>query len=448
MENTVARRATGIALMAIMVAGGMTIAFPGATPDVMAEPRKLANLGVSTTMFGGPMVVEIIVQDPNLDDTGIEQGEPDVTFDGKNLRMIQGDDGYWYAYVANARIVELFESTDTANNNRLGNKAGTGIDFGTYCPNPGEWILGRDNAFAETATVYTPSKTPCQWQNPADGSGISDIAVNNVVRSAPSPSTPGGSGSTGVDDNVGNNDLRNQNLWPFVQAFGDISDDSTIKVIYNKGGSPQEIEIRYEADMDDLASFDVDRSKYPHDAHVHLEISDNILNIDPTDDDIWTWAIARDTSNNFVTFAYYQLFDSGGQIANNVTVGNDPAARVQDGALRITAAERAAAEFGDSGTLTIDRNDAAVNVVASGNGAVSVNAVNDLGEHRLSGLLTAAETAQNSGVFESTDGDSESGLRTTGNADRREVDFTINYADTAKNWFVGYTTAVVSMDTA
>ncbi|MDA8009646.1 MAG: hypothetical protein MPK75_08065, partial [Alphaproteobacteria bacterium] len=137
MENTVARRATSIALMAIMVAGGMTIAFPSSTPDAMAEPRRLANLGVSTTMFGGPMVIEIIVQDPNLDDTGIEQGEPDVTFDGKNLRMVQGDDGYWYAYVANAKMIEEFEDTAKRTAHMLTNEDGTGLDFGTMCT-PGE----------------------------------------------------------------------------------------------------------------------------------------------------------------------------------------------------------------------------------------------------------------------------------------------------------------------
>ncbi|MDA7959068.1 MAG: hypothetical protein MPI95_08335, partial [Nitrosopumilus sp.] len=77
----IARRSASITLMAIMVAGGMTIAFPEAVPEAAAaEPRKLANLGISSTIFGGPMVLEIVVQDPNIDDTGIQQGAPDVTF--------------------------------------------------------------------------------------------------------------------------------------------------------------------------------------------------------------------------------------------------------------------------------------------------------------------------------------------------------------------------------
>ena len=439
MENTVARRATSIALMAIMVAGGMTIAFPGATPDAMAAPRSLANLSVSTTMFGGPMVIEIIVQDPNLDETGQTQGEPDVTFDGKDLRMIQGSEGYWYAYVANARIVDLFESEDGENNNLMGNKLGTGFDFGTFCADPDEHILNNQKEFADTADVYTASNLPCEYPSLGVTYGADLLkTANNVVRSAPSPSTPGGSGSTTETDNVGNNDLRNVNFWPFIQAFSDISDDSTIKVIYNKGGSPQSIDVRYEADMDDLASFGVDRSKYPHDAHVHLKIEDNILNIDPTDEDIWTWSADADN-----THAYYMMFNSEGNIAANVTDGTNTAVNINHDALMISSGERASTEFGDSGTLTFDLG-TALTVAPAGNGVTSTGT----GMTDISNLVTVTETAQNSGVFDNTDGDSNADLRTGATSIGREKPFTIDYADSAQNWFVGHFTAVVAMDAA
>ncbi|MDA7944172.1 MAG: hypothetical protein MPJ06_09285, partial [Nitrosopumilus sp.] len=443
MENTVARRATSIALMAIMVAGGMTIAFPGATPDAMAAPRSLANLSVSTTMFGGPMVIEIIVQDPNIDETGERQGEPDVTFDGKDLRMIQGSEGYWYAYVANARIVDLFESEANTGNNLLGNRIGTGLDFGTFCEDPDEHILNNQKEFADTADVYTASSAPCEYSQYTTPENLINTGgfntANNVVRSAPAPSTPAGSGSAGEDDNVGNNDLKNVRLWPFIQAFSDISDDSTIKVVYNKGGSAQEIDIKYEADMDDFASFDVDRSKYPHEAHVHLKIEDNILNIDPTDEDIWTWTATLDDGAP-ITDVYYQMFDSEGTPASNVTTGGDAAANIDTAALVISADERATAEFGDSSSLVFDLN-GALTVTGSGNGAVAAGGA-------LTNLVTLAEDGQNSGVFETTDGDSLSGLRTMNDPDMREVPFTIDYADSARNWFVGYSTAVVNMDAA
>ena len=76
MDNTVARRATSIALMAIMVAGGMTIPFPGTPPQAIAAPRRLANLGLSTTMFGCPNEGQILAKDPDIVCPGIEQGAP------------------------------------------------------------------------------------------------------------------------------------------------------------------------------------------------------------------------------------------------------------------------------------------------------------------------------------------------------------------------------------
>src|ERR1700687_965515 len=51
--------------------------------------------------FYGPTVVEVIVSEPN---NQLDQalGEPHVTVDGKNLRMVQGTDGNWHAFFANA----------------------------------------------------------------------------------------------------------------------------------------------------------------------------------------------------------------------------------------------------------------------------------------------------------------------------------------------------------
>ncbi|RNJ80410.1 MAG: hypothetical protein EB829_00320, partial [Nitrosopumilus sp. H8] len=68
MNSAILRKMTSITLMTIMVAGGLTIAVPGVTPDAFAAPKELANLGVSSTIFGGPMVVEIIIKDSNIDD--------------------------------------------------------------------------------------------------------------------------------------------------------------------------------------------------------------------------------------------------------------------------------------------------------------------------------------------------------------------------------------------
>ncbi|MDA7940586.1 MAG: hypothetical protein MPJ04_08680, partial [Nitrosopumilus sp.] len=452
----IARRSASITLMAIMVAGGMTIAFPEAVPEAAAaEPRKLANLGISSTIFGGPMVLEIIVQDPNIDDTGIQQGAPDVTFDGKDLIMIQGDDGYWYAYVANVdmiRHVEAFMESDRGESlagsspdfrNGYVNAPGTGMDFGRECigDQADAIITGKD--FSADA-VFVANVT-CG----SESGQTTDVSVraNNVMRSAKTPSTPGGVGSD-PGDNIGNNGMTSLAYWPFIQAFDDISDDSRIKVTYNKGGSPQEITIKYESDMDDLASLTLDRENYPHESFVHMTLEESLFNIDPTDEDVWSWH----GDNGDV---YYYIFNSD----RTVSLGD-----TETDGLNLSADLLSRIDFGTSGPIRFDRNpltnldgnpevlmltprDEAVEdgQMPTGNGDRFVG--RDFGDG--GPFVTVKETGANTGIFTNTDGRSTSDLMTN-DADSigREVPFGFTYADTAQNWFVGFTTGSVNMDEA
>ena len=76
-------------------------------PVIEVEASSNPNLFVSAenpqfdNHFSGSMVIEVVVIDPNLSDTGEGKGEPDVTINGKSLRMVQATDGSWYAYFAN-----------------------------------------------------------------------------------------------------------------------------------------------------------------------------------------------------------------------------------------------------------------------------------------------------------------------------------------------------------
>ncbi len=102
MNNEIGRKITSLTLMTIMIAGGMTFALPGVMP--VAHAQANANLFVSveesfsSDRFGGAMVVEVVVNDPDLKDTDEAETEPDVTVNGKILRMAQATDGNWYAY--------------------------------------------------------------------------------------------------------------------------------------------------------------------------------------------------------------------------------------------------------------------------------------------------------------------------------------------------------------
>ncbi|MEX2313420.1 MAG: hypothetical protein WD650_05455, partial [Nitrosopumilaceae archaeon] len=129
MNNEIGRKITSLTLMTIMIAGGMTFALPGAMP--VAHAQANANLFVSVEQsfkpdrFGGAMVVEVVVNDPALKDTDETESEPDVTVNGKRLRMAQATDGNWYAYVADRNMANAADKLSLAN--------GTSLDFGESC---------------------------------------------------------------------------------------------------------------------------------------------------------------------------------------------------------------------------------------------------------------------------------------------------------------------------
>ena len=104
MQDTARRKAASLALMTIMLAGGMTIAMPGEPPQAAAQT---GTLSVSATgAFGGPQILEIVVDDPSRD--GLDSGTPlpDVRIDGSRVVMAQSDTGKWYAYVASDELTE------------------------------------------------------------------------------------------------------------------------------------------------------------------------------------------------------------------------------------------------------------------------------------------------------------------------------------------------------
>ncbi len=108
MNNEIGRKITSLTLMTIMIAGGMTFGMPGVMPAAHAAAN--ANLFVSveesfsSDRFGGAMVVEVVINDPDLKDTDEQETEPDVTVNGKILRMVQATDGNWYAYFNDATM--------------------------------------------------------------------------------------------------------------------------------------------------------------------------------------------------------------------------------------------------------------------------------------------------------------------------------------------------------
>ena len=82
----------------------MTIAIPGETPVAVAQTGMLSVSATAApgNSFGGPQIIEIIVDDPTRSDLETAFSSPDVTIDGDPVTMTQADTGKWYAYVASA----------------------------------------------------------------------------------------------------------------------------------------------------------------------------------------------------------------------------------------------------------------------------------------------------------------------------------------------------------
>ena len=93
--------------MTIMFAGGMTIAIPGETPVAIAQTGMLSVSATAApgNSFGGPQVIEIVVDDPSKSELNAETGRLDVTIDGEDVKMAQATTGKWYAYVASQEIL-------------------------------------------------------------------------------------------------------------------------------------------------------------------------------------------------------------------------------------------------------------------------------------------------------------------------------------------------------
>ena len=121
MKNDLYRKLTSITLMTIMFAGGMTIAIPGETPVAVAQTGMLSVSATAApgNSFGGPQIIQIIVDDPSRSDIGTSISEPDVTIDGtQTVTMTQADTGKWYGHVADwsavaaANLVLDYDITD------------------------------------------------------------------------------------------------------------------------------------------------------------------------------------------------------------------------------------------------------------------------------------------------------------------------------------------------
>ena len=380
-------------------------------PILDAEASSNPNLFVSAensqfdNSFSGSMVVEVVVIDPNLSDTGEGKGEPDVTINGKSLRMTQATDGSWYAYFANVDKAKQADSTVGL--------AGEGLDFGVFCNRDTlSSIIGislsETDGFAIPRTAIGSTNGNTSFSEcTASPSGTN---VNNVVRNAKSINTNSNvpSGQIGLDVNT----------WPLIQLYS--FDDVIIQ--YNPAGSPQTVSLEYDESQN--VSMNIDRSLYPNNAEVFLTVNDFQLNQDPTDEDSWTFAVGTTPS------IFYQAYDENGQ--SSATGGTG---------LVDLISNLSNMGFEDNGKLSVNLN--SVLELQSNNEQPSISVTD--GTITYSEIVTLVENGPNSGIFDTGDSNDQSTLGILSDAPRGQTG-SITYNKNSISVLAGSSSATVSLE--
>ena len=369
-------------------------------PIIDAEASNNSNLFVSAensqfdNHFSGAMVVEVVIRDNDIRDTDEGKGEPDVTLNGKNLRMVQASDGNWYAYFANidkARVADSIVGLD-----------GTGLDFGSICTTTeGADVIGIDLNDAD-GVAY-----------PYDSCNGVVNDSNNVVRKAKSPNTisPSGVGQIGIEIDT----------WPFIQLFS--FDDVTIQ--YNLAGDAQRVDLKY--DEIPNVSFIVDRDSYPNNAEVFLIINDFQLNQDPTDEDSWTFDVGSTPS------VFYHAYDNSGSDAANGGIG-----------LVDLNSHLSALGFEDNGELSFEPGNIIELKTNNDQPDSSVDDDTDPNTIGFEQIVTLVEKEPNSGIFESFDSNDQSTIGILANAPRGQTG-QITYNEDSVSILTGFSDASVSL---
>ncbi|MCI4432929.1 MAG: peptidase [Nitrosopumilus sp.] len=389
-------------------------------PFIQVEAANNPNLFVSAensqfnNRFSGSMVVEVVIRDPNLHDTDQGNGEPDVTINGKSLRMVQSTDGNYYAYFANVDKAKIADSTQSVT-------SGKGLDFGVFCSrDTASSVFGislsETDGFAVPRNIGLSGFTNGDASfNQCTGTPTSSTNLNNVVRNAKSintnPNIP--SGQIGLDSDA----------WPLIQMYA-FSTGGNVIIQYNAGGNPQSVVLEY----DDSAniSLNLDRSLYPKNSEVFLTINDFQLNQDPTDDDSWTFNI----DSPIATF--YQAYDDSGSDSANGNMG-----------LVNLIPYLSNLGFQDNGKLSIILGN--IMELKSNDEQPDVSVDNPDPANPFSQIVTLVENGPNSGVFDNVDDSDESTIVILDDAPRGQIG-QIEYNQKSISVLTGSLTSSVSIN--
>ena len=359
--------------------------------------------------FAGSMVIEVIVNDPNLIDVNVLKGEPDVSVNGDGLRMVQGSDGRWYGYFANldkAKAADQIASDAGV--------PGAGLDFGVFCSSD---TTAFGPSFSESDGIAIPRSTGVTGATNGNAGFTtctgtpSGSIINNVVR-LPKSINQNSAVPTGQ---IG----LNSNAWPLVQLFS-FNKDVTIQ--YNGAGGTQQVTLHYD-DIPNI-SMNLDRNNYPLGAEVFITINDMQLNQDPTSKDSWTFNIASPQTT------FYGAFTDTGSNAANGGAG-----------LTNLVSKLSTLGFEKNGKLSMSLGQVAE---LKANQLQSSTASD--GTTTFTQIVTLVESQPNSGTFENFGFDDLSNIKIKSNPPRGQA-ATIEYNSKSQSIVSGLSTASVDIGT-
>jgi len=277
------------------------------------------------------------------------------------------------------------------------------------------------NAVNGTTTISTTACTV------AAGTSLESVRLNHVTREEKTPS------NSTTTNNFGQVNL-NQNAWPLIQLY-DFTPTGNVIIIYNKGGDIQTTTLTFDT-TDVWAVLEADRNFLPQNAEVHFTITDQQLNIDPTDEDSWTFGTI---TGNFTTF--YQLFnENGGPDADGSRGAVDLSSSLADFLFEDNGVLKVNKDVQSVGTAVIQFEDNDDQQLTGNNGGTNGSTIAPASQ-----AVTMTEMSPNSAIFANFDESDNANIDITSGA-LRGTSATLDYNDSPISIVVKNFFATIDMD--
>jgi hypothetical protein len=313
--------------MAIMFAGGMTVAAPSFMPEVFADTSVSDGmLTVSSVYIQGAAILEVVVNDPDFSDTSNDVSNgPTVTIDGTTYNMNQASNGKWYVYAVDDSQALLLDADSDGMEYGIRCTTGLGVNTGHSGELGGAQgtkgsanILGDTtyNVWAEATTSATSTTEAGSCLNINNMYGTKDDTAGttsrqtlsaSVLQGAPSLSNWNGAAANATTVDLGQRghslNASGYGSWPYILSF-EFSGDNLVEY-----GSDS-INVEY-GNTAGETSISLLNNSPADEHHVYLTLSDPALNIDPTTADKWRFNLASPDSSDHQLFFANNMTDTG-----------------------------------------------------------------------------------------------------------------------------------------